>query len=122
MFIPESERLKKEKGELVDEVERLKSTKKISEEEIKHLVKIDREKREIEFTKKEMENVARNLDQKDLNQEIIRVAKRMEAVGQDPKAAEDFILFRGTKVVSVTAVAAIDKPVQAPVGFSSLIV
>jgi ferredoxin--NADP+ reductase len=47
---------------------------------------------EVKFDKKEMENVARNLDQDDLSQEIARVAERMGAVGQDPQAAKDFIL------------------------------
>ena len=47
---------------------------------------------EVKFTKKEMESVARNLDLADLDDEIERVASRMEAVGQDPAAAKDFIL------------------------------
>lgn len=47
---------------------------------------------EVKFSKKEMENVARNLDIKALNEEIRRVAPVMEEVGQDVDAARDFIL------------------------------
>ena len=47
---------------------------------------------EVKFTKKEMQNVAANLDQDALEAEITRVAPRMEAVEQDPQAARDFIL------------------------------
>ncbi len=47
---------------------------------------------EVKFTKKEMESVARNLDLADLDDEIERVATRMQAVGQDPAAAKEFIL------------------------------
>jgi ferredoxin--NADP+ reductase len=47
---------------------------------------------EVKFTKKELENVAHNLDLKALDEEIDRVAKYMHAVGQSPKAAKDFIL------------------------------
>jgi len=46
---------------------------------------------EIKFTKKEMESVARNLDLEDLDQELVRVSAVMEGVGQDVKAAKDFI-------------------------------
>jgi len=47
---------------------------------------------EVKFTKKEMENVAHNLDLDALDAEIERVAKRMRAVDQSPQAARDFIL------------------------------
>jgi ferredoxin--NADP+ reductase len=47
---------------------------------------------EVKFTKKEMQNVAANLDLEALEVEIERVAPRMEAVDQDPQAAKDFIL------------------------------
>jgi len=47
---------------------------------------------EVKFTKKEMESVARNLDLGALDDEIERVAPRMEAVGQDPVEAKEFIL------------------------------
>jgi ferredoxin--NADP+ reductase len=47
---------------------------------------------EVKFTKKEMENVARNLDLEALNEEITRVSARMKAVNQDPQVAKDFIL------------------------------
>ncbi|MGB7096326.1 MAG: hypothetical protein WBD62_16905, partial [Anaerolineales bacterium] len=48
--------------------------------------------KEVKFTKKEMESVARNLDLEDLDDEIERVSPLMEAVGQDAGAAKDFIL------------------------------
>ncbi len=47
---------------------------------------------EVKFTKKEMENVARNLDLEALDEEITRVSARMKAVNQDPQVAKDFIL------------------------------
>lgn len=47
---------------------------------------------EVKFTKKEMENVANNLDLNALDVEIERVKERMQAVSQDPQAAKDFIL------------------------------
>jgi ferredoxin--NADP+ reductase len=47
---------------------------------------------EVKFTKKEMEYVAKNLDLQALDNEIDRVSERMQAVGQDPQAAKDFIL------------------------------
>ena len=47
---------------------------------------------EVKFTKKEVEAVARNLDVEALEAEIDRCAPVMEAVGQDPKAALDYIL------------------------------
>jgi ferredoxin--NADP+ reductase len=47
---------------------------------------------EVKFTKKEMENVARNLDLGALDEEITRVSARMKAVDQDPQVAKDFFL------------------------------
>jgi ferredoxin--NADP+ reductase len=47
---------------------------------------------EVKFTKKEMESVARNLDLEALDDEIERVAPRMEVVGQNPAEAKSFIL------------------------------
>lgn len=47
---------------------------------------------EVKFTKKELESVLRNLDVEALEAEIGRCAPVMEAVGQDPKAALDYIL------------------------------
>jgi ferredoxin--NADP+ reductase len=48
--------------------------------------------KEVKFDKKEMENVANNLDQEALEAEIDRVSERMLAVDQDPQKAKDFIL------------------------------
>jgi ferredoxin--NADP+ reductase len=48
--------------------------------------------KEVKFTKKEMENVANNLDQEALEAGIERVSARMQAVDQDPQEAKDFIL------------------------------
>ena len=47
---------------------------------------------EVKFTKKEMMNVARNLDLDALDAEITRVTPYMEAVDQSPEAAKKFIL------------------------------
>ena len=47
---------------------------------------------EVKFSKKEMENIARNLDLQHLDAEINRTAPIMRAIGQDPAAAKDFIL------------------------------
>ncbi len=47
---------------------------------------------EVKFSKKEMENIALNLDLKALSREMERVRPIMEAVGQDVTAAKDFIL------------------------------
>ncbi len=47
---------------------------------------------EVKFSKKEMENIALNLDLKDFGREMERVRPIMEAVGQDVDAAKDFIL------------------------------
>jgi len=47
---------------------------------------------EVKFTKKEMENVARNLDLEALDEEITRVSERMKAVDQDPQVAKDFFI------------------------------
>ncbi len=47
---------------------------------------------EVKFTKKEMENIAHNLDLAALDEELARVSERMLTVGQDPDAAKEFIL------------------------------
>ena len=47
---------------------------------------------EVKFDKKEMEYVVRNLDQRDLDDEFVRVGSRMSAIGQDPAAARAQIL------------------------------
>lgn len=47
---------------------------------------------EVKFSKKEMENIARNLDLDHLNREFERVKPIMQAIGQDVEAAHDFIL------------------------------
>lgn len=47
---------------------------------------------EVKFTKKEMENVARNLDLDALDKECERVAPVLEAAGQNAQAAKQFIL------------------------------
>ena len=47
---------------------------------------------EVKFDKKELENVARNIDLQALDAEIERVADRMIAVDQSPQAAKEFIL------------------------------
>lgn len=47
---------------------------------------------EVKFTKKEMEDVANNLDLAALEAEIARVGEFMMAVNQSPKAAKEFIL------------------------------
>jgi ferredoxin--NADP+ reductase len=46
---------------------------------------------EVKFTKKELQYLAANLDLPALEAELERVRPRMEAVGQDPEAAKDFI-------------------------------
>lgn len=46
---------------------------------------------EVKFTKKELENVARNLDLEALEAEFVRVGPVMEKIGQDPEAAKNFI-------------------------------
>ncbi len=50
----EVRRLEKEEARLTKEIETLKHKKKIEEEDIKHLVKLEKEKNGIEFQKKEM--------------------------------------------------------------------
>ena len=52
---------------------------------------------EVKFTRKELENVARNLDLDALSAEIERVTERMEAVGQNPLSAKEFLLSALTK-------------------------
>jgi ferredoxin/flavodoxin---NADP+ reductase len=47
---------------------------------------------EVKFTRKELESIACNLDQQDLDAEIERVSRVMRAVGQDPQQAKEFIL------------------------------
>jgi ferredoxin--NADP+ reductase len=47
---------------------------------------------EVKFSKKEMENIALNLDLKDFSREMERVRPIMENVGQDVNASKDFIL------------------------------
>lgn len=47
---------------------------------------------EVKFSKKEMENLARNLDLDALDAEIARCTPIMQAIGQDPATAKDFIL------------------------------
>jgi len=47
---------------------------------------------EVKFSKKEMENIARNLDLDHLDREFERVKPIMQAIGQDVEAAHDFIL------------------------------
>ncbi len=47
---------------------------------------------EVKFSKKEMENIARNLDLDHLDREFERVKPIMLAIGQDLHAARDFIL------------------------------
>lgn len=46
---------------------------------------------EIKFTKKELQNVARNLDMAALELELARVSERMAAVDQDPEETKAFI-------------------------------
>ena len=46
---------------------------------------------EVKFTKKELQYLAANLDLPALEAELERVSPSMEAVGQDPEAAKDFI-------------------------------
>ena len=46
---------------------------------------------EVKFTKKEMQNLARNLDLADLDAQIARVSTYMHEVDQDPEAAKAFI-------------------------------
>ncbi len=47
---------------------------------------------EVKFTKKEMEYIIANLDLQALDEELNRVAPRMQEVGQDVQAAKDYIL------------------------------
>jgi ferredoxin--NADP+ reductase len=47
---------------------------------------------EVKFTRKEMQNVASNLDLAAFEAEMARVSERMRAVDQDPEEAKDFIL------------------------------
>jgi ferredoxin/flavodoxin---NADP+ reductase len=54
---------------------------------------------EVKFSKKEMENIALNLDLKHLSREMERVRPIMELVGQDVTAAKDFILAGLSKAI-----------------------
>lgn len=54
---------------------------------------------EVKFSKKEMENIALNLDLKHLSREMERVRPVMEAVGQNVTAAKDFILAGLSKAI-----------------------
>lgn len=45
---------------------------------------------EVKFTKKELENVARNLDLADLEAELVRVGPVMQSVGQDVEASRSY--------------------------------
>lgn len=47
---------------------------------------------EVKFTKKEMEYIISNLDLQALDQELERVAPRMQEIGQDVQAAREYIL------------------------------
>lgn len=47
---------------------------------------------EVKFTKKELENVARNMDLEALDDELERVTPIMESVGQDVNHAREFLL------------------------------
>jgi ferredoxin--NADP+ reductase len=47
---------------------------------------------EVKFSKKELENIANNLDMEALDAEIKRTTPLMESIGQDPAAAREFIL------------------------------
>lgn len=47
---------------------------------------------EVKFDKKELETISRNFDLQALDREIERVAPVMEAIGQDPLAAREYIL------------------------------
>jgi ferredoxin--NADP+ reductase len=47
---------------------------------------------EVKFSKKELENIANNLDLEALDAEIKRTTPLMESIGQDPAAAREFIL------------------------------
>lgn len=67
----------------------------IRELKVEHAIAVARRgPAEVKFTKKEMENVASNLDFKALEAEFTRVAPVMRAVGQDPNEAMAF--FRST--------------------------
>ncbi|HOT92429.1 MAG TPA: FAD-dependent oxidoreductase [Anaerolineae bacterium] len=63
---------------------------------------------EVKFTRQEMEYIARNFDLEDLDAEIVRVADRVRAVGQDPDEAKNFILSalsrRALEPVSATRI------------------
>lgn len=54
---------------------------------------------EVKFTKKEMEYVGANLDLEAFEAEMARVGPTMQAVGQDPEAAKEFILSGTAKAL-----------------------
>jgi ferredoxin--NADP+ reductase len=58
---------------------------------------------EVKFTKKEMENVAKNLNLEALEIEFDRVRPIMEAVGQDPQKAKEYILSALPKAKELTS-------------------
>jgi len=58
---------------------------------------------EVKFTKKEMQNVANNLDLAALDAEIERVSEYMRAVNQNPEAAKEFILSALDKADEATS-------------------
>jgi ferredoxin/flavodoxin---NADP+ reductase len=60
---------------------------------------------EVKFDRSEMESVARNLDLAALDAEIARVRPVMEAAGQDPGAARDFILSALPKALEAVSAA-----------------
>jgi len=65
----------------------------IREKQVNEVVAVARRgPAEVKFSKKEMENIARNLDLDHLDREFERVKPIMLAIGQDAHAARDFIL------------------------------
>ncbi|HWQ84697.1 MAG TPA: FAD-dependent oxidoreductase, partial [Anaerolineales bacterium] len=65
----------------------------IREQQVDEVVAVARRgPAEVKFSKKEMENIARNLDLEHLDHEFERVKPIMQSVGQDANAARDFIL------------------------------
>lgn len=65
----------------------------IREQQVDEVVAVARRgPAEVKFSKKEMENIARNLDLDHLDREFERVKPIMQSIGQDMNAARDFIL------------------------------
>jgi ferredoxin/flavodoxin---NADP+ reductase len=54
---------------------------------------------EVKFSKKELEYIAANIDQDDLDKEFERVAPIMESIGQDVNEAKEFILSALPKAI-----------------------